>query len=116
MRMQAWRLASTAQSSRSPQVVVDLVTQFDQSLALLKSGDASRPLFMPLDDKVNLRFVEVQQMWATQRSIWLGNTPPEMDASLVVTAQTVQASSPALKNCRAVLPSACAWWPRPRRR
>ncbi len=91
MRMQAWRLASTAQSSRSPQAVAGLVAQFDQSLALLKSGDASRPLFMPLDDKVNQRFAEVQDMWATHRNLWLGRTPPDVDASLAVTAQTVQA-------------------------
>ena len=91
MRMQTWRLASTAQSSRSPQVVAGLVTQFDQSLALLKSGDASRPLFMPMDDKVNQRFAEVQGMWATHKSMWLGSAPPDVDASLAVTAQTVEA-------------------------
>ena len=90
MRMQTWRLASTAQSSRSPQGVADLVAQFDQSLALLKSGDAMRPLFMPMDDKVNQRFAAVQEMWATHRSMWLGSTPPDVDSSLVVTAQTVE--------------------------
>jgi nitrate/nitrite-specific signal transduction histidine kinase len=59
MRMQTWRLASTAQSSPTPQAVTGLVEQFDQSLALLKNGDPSRPLFMPLDDAVNQRFAQV---------------------------------------------------------
>ncbi len=90
LRMQTWRLASMAQSSRSP-VVTELVAQFDQSLALLKSGDASRPLFMPLDDKVNQGFAEVQSLWADHRSLWLGQSPPEVDTALLATVQTVEA-------------------------
>lgn len=91
MRMQSWRLASTAQAGHSPQAVAELVNQFDHSLALLKSGDASRPLFMPLDEKVNQRFAEVQAVWAAHRPLWLGSTAPDVDASLAITEQTVQA-------------------------
>jgi len=91
LRMQTWRLASTAQSTHSPQLVEDLVKQFDDSLALLKNGDPSRPLFMPIDDKVNQHFAQVQALWATNRSMWTGSTPPNVDASLAATAHTVEA-------------------------
>jgi two-component system nitrate/nitrite sensor histidine kinase NarX len=91
LRMQAWRLASMAQSAHSAQVVADLVQQFDQSLALLRSGDASRPLFMPLDDAVNQRFVQVQSLWAGNRGLWLGRAPPDGDTSLALTTRTVEA-------------------------
>ena len=38
MRMQSWRLASTAQSEQSSAPVTELVMKFDESLALLKGG------------------------------------------------------------------------------
>ena len=85
LRMQTWRLASVAQSSHAT-VVAELVAQFDQSLALLKSGDASRPLFLPMDDKVSQHFAEVQALWAENRPLWLGQSPPDVDAALAVTA------------------------------
>ncbi|NVO05732.1 MAG: type IV pili methyl-accepting chemotaxis transducer N-terminal domain-containing protein, partial [Rhodoferax sp.] len=91
MRMQTWRLASMAQSSESPTVVAELVAQFDQSLELLKTGDASRPLFMPINDKVNQRFLAVQSLWAANRGMWLLETPPDGAQSLAATAQTVEA-------------------------
>jgi two-component system, NarL family, nitrate/nitrite sensor histidine kinase NarX len=104
MRMQTWRLASTAQAQRapqsrlSPQAVATLVEQFDQSLALLKAGDASRPLFMPMDEVVNQRFAQVQAVWAAHRSMWLqgalqtGGAPEgRVDTAQAATEQTVQA-------------------------
>jgi two-component system nitrate/nitrite sensor histidine kinase NarX len=91
MRMQTWRLASMAQSSQSPTVVAALVAQFDESVELLKTGDAGRPLFMPINEQVNQRFLAVQSLWATNRGMWLQQAPPDGAQSLAVTAQTVEA-------------------------
>ena len=89
MRMQIWRLNSTAQSKHSEQVVADLVNEFSRSLELLKTGDPGRPLFMPLSDEVSQRFQSVQSHWVANRSIWLGETPPDVDQALIATAETV---------------------------
>ena len=91
MRMQTWRLASMAQSSHSPKVVAALVAQFDESVELLKTGDASRPLFMPINEQVNQHFLAVQSLWAANRGMWLQAAPPDGTQSLAVTAQTVEA-------------------------
>jgi two-component system, NarL family, nitrate/nitrite sensor histidine kinase NarX len=50
MRMQTWRLTSAVQAQLPPAEVAALVTQFDESLTLLRSGDPSRPLFVPWDE------------------------------------------------------------------
>jgi two-component system nitrate/nitrite sensor histidine kinase NarX len=91
LRMQTWRLASTAQTAQPPQAVQSLVQEFDASLALLKAGDASRPLFMPMDATVSARFAAVQVLWSVNRSLWLGKLPPDALASLAATTQTVEA-------------------------
>ncbi|WP_342616185.1 type IV pili methyl-accepting chemotaxis transducer N-terminal domain-containing protein [Rhodoferax sp. GW822-FHT02A01] len=91
MRMQIWRLNSTAQSKHSEKAVADLVNEFSRSLALLKAGDPARPLFMPLNDEVGARFRDVQSHWATNRSIWMGENPPDVEQSLAATSETVAA-------------------------
>ena len=91
MRMQIWRLNSTAQSKHSDGAVADLVNEFSHSLSLLKVGDPARPLFMPLNKEVEERFRAVQSHWATHRAIWLGTSPPDVDQSLAATAETVAA-------------------------
>jgi len=91
MRMQIWRLNSTAQSKHSEKAVADLVHEFSNSLALLKTGDPARPLFMPINEEVDARFLNVQAHWASNRGIWLGNTSPDIDQALTATAETVAA-------------------------
>ena len=91
MRMQMWRLNSTAQSKHSEPAVADLVDEFSKGLALLKTGDPGRPLFMPMNDEVNARFRSVQAHWASNRSIWLGSDSPDIDQALLATSQTVAA-------------------------
>jgi two-component system nitrate/nitrite sensor histidine kinase NarX len=71
MRMQTWRLTSAVQAQLPPAEVAALVTQFDESLALLRSGDPSRPLFVPWDESVSREFAAVQSLWQVQRSLWL---------------------------------------------
>jgi two-component system nitrate/nitrite sensor histidine kinase NarX len=91
MRMQIWRLNSTAQSQHSAKAVSDLVNEFSSSIALLKAGDPERPLFMPQNADVNQRFQNVQFQWLKNRNIWIGPTPPDVDVALLATAETVAA-------------------------
>jgi two-component system nitrate/nitrite sensor histidine kinase NarX len=91
MRMQSWRLASTAQSEQTAQPVFDLVTKFDESLALLKTGDPSRPLFVPWDDNVSERFAQVSALWDVQRSQWLDPKRPTAQEALLATTRFVDA-------------------------
>ena len=77
MRMQAWRLTSAVQAQRPPAELQTLVQQFDQSLSLLREGDASRPLFVPWDEDVRREFTAVERLWQTQRALW--NTPLQPD-------------------------------------
>ncbi len=91
MRMQTWRLTSVAQAGRAPAEVAALVQQFDQSLELLRHGDASRPLFVPSDAAVAREFATVQALWHRQRALWLQATPPESAQALAAADAFVDA-------------------------
>ena len=91
MRMQTWRLTSVAQSERAPAEVAALVQQFDQSLSLLRQGDASRPLFVPWDDAVAREFATVEALWQNQRPLWLQTTPPDPAQALAAADTFVDA-------------------------
>lgn len=69
MRMQTWRLAQTLPQAE-PQRVQALIAQFDQSLALLRTGDPARPLFVPRDQSSQQAFAVVQADWQQLRSTW----------------------------------------------
>ncbi len=45
--------------------------EFDASLALLRSGDAHRPLFVPWDESVRTRFARTVDDWSGFREQWL---------------------------------------------
>ena len=70
MRMQVWRMTSAVQAGLPERTA--LVTQFDQSMQLLRAGDGSRPLFVPWDDEVRARFGDVEKRWAAERNEFLG--------------------------------------------
>lgn len=91
MRMQAWRLASAVQAQRPPAEVQALVQAFDQSLGLLREGDASRPLFVPWDPDVRREFAAVETLWQRQRALWQAGTPPEAPLLLESADRFVQA-------------------------
>lgn len=82
MRMQTWRLSSTVQAGLPATSAQALVAQFDQSLELLRSGDSSRPLFVPWDADARTQFAAVEALWAVQRAQWLMETPPSPYDSL----------------------------------
>ena len=70
MRMQTYRLSlsiATADEAR----LRDQIGAFEQSLALLRSGDPERPLFVPWDADVRARFTTVEQR--------LGEVPATLD-------------------------------------
>jgi two-component system nitrate/nitrite sensor histidine kinase NarX len=71
MRMQTWRLTSAVQAQLPPDQIAMMVAEFDESLALLRNGDASRPLFVPWDDAVRGEFAQVQALWQAERSQWM---------------------------------------------
>lgn len=73
MRMQTWRLSSAVLAQRPTEEIEKLVMQFDQSLNLLRTGDPSRPLFVPSDDAVRQQFAAVTAIWQAQRQHWLDN-------------------------------------------
>ncbi len=92
MRMQTWRLASAVQARVEPAELQSLVARFDESLALLREGDPSRPLFVPWDDQVRARFNDVESLWKTQRPLWLAEPAPAAQDLLQAGAAFVDAS------------------------
>ncbi len=78
MRMQTWRLVSAVQAGVERAELQGLVARFDESLAVLRAGDPSRPLFVPWDDQVRQRFAEVESLWRDQRQLWLAEPAPQL--------------------------------------
>jgi two-component system nitrate/nitrite sensor histidine kinase NarX len=92
MRMQTWRLASAVQAGVDRAELQGLVSRFDESLALLREGDPSRPLFVPWDDQVRLRFANVESLWHDQRQLWLAEPAPQAQTLLKAGGEFVEAS------------------------
>jgi len=92
MRMQTWRLASAVQAGVERAELQALVTRFDESLALLREGDPSRPLFVPWDDQVRARFNDVESLWRAQRTLWLAAPAPAAPVLLKTAGEFVDAS------------------------
>lgn len=91
MRMQAWRLASVAQTQSASHSLDDLLNQFDASLGVLKNGDAARPLSVPWNDEIRAEFNKVSLLWLTQRGQWTGANRPDPDTAMRFTGELVTA-------------------------
>ena len=91
MRMQTWRLVSAVQADIPAAERMSLIQQFDESLALLRNGDPSRPLFVPRDDEVAARFDQVQAIWTARRSQWLAFSPSTHQDIIPATTEFVAA-------------------------
>jgi len=93
MRMQSYRMAlsiGTGETSALPAQV----SEFDQSLAMLRGGDPERPLFVPWDETVRARFATVEQDWALFHSRWIEARPSvlrELRADTVTFAAHIDA-------------------------
>ncbi len=85
LRMQAnrWALAVAA---RAGETLPALAADFDHGLELLRSGDAKRPLVMPVDAAVTERFAAVESEWRGFRARWATASAVDMGALLEQTA------------------------------
>ncbi|AJG19185.1 Nitrate/nitrite sensor protein [Cupriavidus basilensis] len=75
MRMQGYRLALAMERGATMDTVTSQLHESDQGLALLASGDPSRPLFVPWNAETRAQFATVQQGWASLRAHWLSGAP-----------------------------------------
>lgn len=91
MRMQTWRLTSAVHEGMNRPDLLRLVGRFDDSLAVLRAGDPSRPLFVPWDASVQKEFTVVETLWGQQRQQWLTEPGPSVDASLQAAGDFVEA-------------------------
>ncbi|CAN5565818.1 type IV pili methyl-accepting chemotaxis transducer N-terminal domain-containing protein [soil metagenome] len=91
MRMQTWRLTSAVYAGMPQPALERLIGKFDESLSVLRSGDASRPLFVPWDDQVRRRFAVVESLWTVQRQQWLGGPDLPVESSLRTAGDFVEA-------------------------
>jgi len=74
MRMQAYRISLAVGTGQTHDLGA-LTQEFEQSLALLRTGDPERPLFVPWDDTVRTRFARVEQDWQRFAAQWLAAQP-----------------------------------------
>ena len=77
MRMQAYRM-SLSVSTGDRAALARQVTEFEESLALLRTGDPERPLFVPWDDNVRERFAVVESDWQRFRRQWTTSPPASL--------------------------------------
>ena len=82
MRMQTYRLALELSSRHRLGRGLALVRSFDESLALLRSGDPSRPLFVPWSaaTRANISTASTRS-WAELRERWLHSQPTAAEAA-----------------------------------
>jgi two-component system nitrate/nitrite sensor histidine kinase NarX len=73
MRMQANRWAF-AIAMRDEARLPAFAEEFDRTIAILRSGDAERPLAMPWDDAVRDQFARVEEDWRSFREHWSSPT------------------------------------------
>ncbi|WP_342721824.1 type IV pili methyl-accepting chemotaxis transducer N-terminal domain-containing protein [Acidovorax sp. FHTAMBA] len=89
LRMNMLRMVLVLQTE--PQEAVrDRVLQFDASLDLLRTGDPSRPLFVPWSDETSARFEAIRSQWAQARSDWVVAPPPSRAQTLAQADAFVQ--------------------------
>ena len=92
LRMQSWRMATSVVRGDA-QALVEQRAEFDRSLALLRHGDAKRPLFVPWDDAVRARFADVESHWEQIQRRWLGAHAQPADAASGTPAPPAAASA-----------------------
>jgi two-component system, NarL family, nitrate/nitrite sensor histidine kinase NarX len=81
MRMQTYRMALEVSGASDYDAALLLARSFDESLALLRSGDPSRPLFVPWSALSRERFERVNDSWRELRGSWLRSRPTPAQAA-----------------------------------
>ena len=78
LRMQAWRLVSATGTGRTPAEVTRLVSEFDDTMRLLREGDPARPLLVPWEEATRVRFAELDASWLDLRPAWQSDAVVDM--------------------------------------
>ena len=76
MRMQTWRMAQTL-AREDAQQMAERISQFDQSVGLLRQGDPARPLLVPHDPGSLQAFDAVQRDWSSLKAQWTAWPSPD---------------------------------------
>ncbi len=76
LRMSMLRMAMVLQAD-PPVAVHERARQFEASLELLRTGDASRPLFVPWSDETRKQFDDIRAQWTAARTAWSSASPPD---------------------------------------
>ena len=80
LRMLTVRMALAIQTD-APDELRALAQRFDSSVELLRTGDSSRPLFVPWSDDARAHFAEIREDWRLTRAQWTGAAhPPAAEA------------------------------------
>ena len=74
LRMNMLRMV-LAQQQESPEKMRELAQRFDTSLELLRTGDPSRPLFVPWSQATREHYTAIAQEWQTIRAQWRAQPP-----------------------------------------
>ena len=89
LRMNMLRMV-LVQQTESPEDVQMHARQFDASLELLRTGDPSRPLFVPWGADTRARFEEIRSSWAALHKEWAVGLAPDRARSLAQADSFVQ--------------------------
>lgn len=89
LRMNMLRMV-LVQQTESPEEVQRHAQQFDASLELLRTGDPSRPLFVPWGADTRARFEEIRSTWAALRKEGAIGLPPDRARSVAQADSFVQ--------------------------
>lgn len=81
MRMQAYRMALSVGTNERA-TLSRQVDEFERSVALLRTGDAERPLFVPWDDALRTDFAQVESDWTRWRDRWVRSPAAASPAGL----------------------------------
>jgi two-component system nitrate/nitrite sensor histidine kinase NarX len=81
MRMMSYRLALDAPAADRDAIAARLVAM-DDTLELLTTGDPSRPLFVPWDERTREAFSLMRDHWTGLRARWQAGQPPVPQADV----------------------------------
>ena len=81
MRMQAYRIALTVANTTGAGAaeLPGQIDNFNQSLSLLRNGDAGRPLQVPWDEISRQNFADVERDWRQFHANWLAQEPGNLE-------------------------------------
>lgn len=76
LRMKSYQLALEVERQVPAVQIEARLQRFDEGLALLRTGDPSRPLFVPWSEATRESFESVQSQWMPLRERWRTGVPP----------------------------------------